>query len=195
HRARSCRGTRTLVLPTGSASGAHRLSRSDPRCPRVQPKRIKLNGIWREPPRQINLFEASFELFERLFLRHVEREAQLRNENRASPFEHRLLSRGQATTLIARRQVPYDFHDLVDVAGLHLLLMVLEPAAPVRGFTNIAFADELEQIVDIGFGDRWPHADVIDFVDRNLQHALAVNHLEQEILPFFTTDLELHLLL
>src|SRR5699024_8686241 len=46
-----------------------------------------------------------------------------------------------------------------------------------------------------GFGDRWPHADVIDFVDRNLQHELAVNHLEQEILPFFTTDLELHLLL
>jgi hypothetical protein len=73
--------------------------------------------------------------------------------------------------------------------------VVLEAAAPVGGLTNIALADEPEQVLDVGLADRWPHADLLGLVDRDGQGELAVDHLEHQVLAGLTEQLALLLLL
>src|SRR5690606_8406730 len=99
----SSRWRRCRAGPGGSASGA-------PAC---------RGGLARSA-------ELRLDALLRLLLGDVEREAQLRHEDAARLDEHRLLAGGEALGLLAQGEVPDDLGDLVHVAGLELLLVVLE---------------------------------------------------------------------
>src|SRR6476646_7662103 len=73
--------------------------------------------------------------------------------------------------------------------------MVLEAAAPVRRFANIALPDEPEQVLDVRLADRGSHPDLVGLVRRHRQDEISVNHLEHQVLLGLTEQLPLFLLL
>src|SRR3954470_22558051 len=66
-----------------------------------------------------------------LVLRLARRERQLRDQDLPRLGDHPLLARRKALLAVTDRQVPQDLGHLVGVAGMELLEVVLESAAPV----------------------------------------------------------------
>ncbi len=120
-------------------------------------------------------------LRERLFFGDVQREAQLRHEDAAGAHQHRLLARRESLGDLAQREVPHDFGDLVDVAALQLLLVVLEPPAPVGGLADVLLGEQLEEVVDVLDRDRRPHPDVFGLVRRHREGQVTVGDPEHEV--------------
>ena len=132
----------------------------------------------------------SSSFFERVVLGEVEREAQLRHEHAARLHEHRLLAGRQPLRRLAQREVPDHLGDLVHVAALQLLLVVLEPPAPVGGLAYVLLAEQLEEVVDVLGGDRRAHADFLGLVGGHRERHLAVRDLQDEVLALLAPDLE-----
>src|SRR5690242_19745137 len=66
-----------------------------------------------------------------LVLVHPLRVHQLAGEDLLRLDEHLLLARREPLLVVAQRQVPNDLRELEDVAGLHLVAVVLEAPIPV----------------------------------------------------------------
>src|SRR4051794_2038864 len=79
------------------------------------------------------LREGLVEAIQRRVLGDVEREGELAHEDLTGLHEHRLLTGREALVGVAQGEVPDDLGHLVHVAGLQLLLVVLEAARPVGG--------------------------------------------------------------
>jgi hypothetical protein len=79
-----------------------------------------------------------------LFLVHVLRVHELAGEDLLRLDEHLLLAGRQALLVVAQREVPHDLGELEDVAGLHLVAVVLEAAVPVLRHLRAAAGERLE---------------------------------------------------
>src|SRR5207237_485666 len=79
---------------------------------------------------------------------HLLRVHQLAREDLLGLDEHLLLAGGQPLLVVAQGQVPDDFGKLEDVAGLHLVAIVLEAAIPVFGHLRAAARQCLDDDLD-----------------------------------------------
>src|SRR5262249_18184662 len=81
--------------------------------------------------RLVRVGEDTVEPLGGLLLVHALRVHELGHEDLLRLHEHLLLARGEALVLVAEREVPHHLGELEDVAGLHLLAVVLEAAVSV----------------------------------------------------------------
>src|SRR5581483_11235808 len=83
----------------------------------------------------------------------VPRHRQLGGEDVPSLGVHRLLGGGELGRAQAGGEVPHHLGALVHVAGLQLLLVVLEPPRPVGGHPDVAHGEHVEDVGGILTGD------------------------------------------
>src|SRR5215208_664995 len=86
---------------------------------------------------------------------------ELGREDLLCLHEHLLLPRGESLLVIAERQVPHDLCQLEDVAGLHLVAVVLEAAIPVLRHRGAATGERLRDLLDHLFVDDLPQSDCL----------------------------------
>src|SRR5436190_4785959 len=129
-----------------------------------------------------------------LLLVHVLRIHQLAREDLLRLDEHLLLAGREALLVVAQRQVPNDLGQLEDVAGLHLVAVVLEAAVPVlrhlRAATGQRFDDDLDHV----FADHLAEPDLLGVLRGDVDRHVVVQDLDRQVLAFLTEHLALFLL-
>src|SRR5439155_5820001 len=91
--------------------------------------------------------EHALEPRDRVLLGEVLREAKLRGEDLLRLDVHLLLARREALLAVTQRKVPHDLGELEDVAGLHLVAVVLEAAVPVLRHLRAAARQVLDDLL------------------------------------------------
>src|SRR5262245_47683419 len=122
---------------------------------------------------------------------HALRVHELGDEDLLGLDEHLLLARGEAFLVIAERQVADDLGELEDVAGLHLVAVVLEAAVPVLGHRRPAPAQRLQHLLDRGLVDDLAEADPVGVLGRHVDRHVVVENLNREVLAFLAQHLSL----
>src|SRR4051794_9819730 len=108
--------------------------------------------------------------------------------------EHLLLPRGEALLVIAERQVPHDLSELEDIAGLHLVAVVLEAAIPVLRHRGAATGERLRDLLDHLLVDDLPQPDRFGVLARNVDGHVVVQDLDGQVLALLPQDDALFLL-
>src|SRR5207245_1715189 len=128
------------------------------------------------------------------FLVHVLRVHQLAGQDLLGLDEHLLLARREPFVAVAQGQVPDDLGQLEDVAGLHLVPVVLEAAVPVLGHLRAAAGERLDDDLDHVLADHLPEADLLGVLGRNVDGHVVVQDLDRQVLALLAEDLTLFLL-
>src|SRR4051795_10921118 len=108
--------------------------------------------------------------------------------------EHLLLPRGEAFLVIAERQVPHDLSELEDIAGLHLVAVVLEAAIPVFRHRGAATGERLRDLLDHLLVDDLPQPHRLRVLARNVDGHVVVQDLDGQVLALLPQDDALFLL-
>src|SRR3954470_4276393 len=119
---------------------------------------------------------------------------QLGREDLLRLHEHLLLPRGEAFLVIAERQVPHDLSELEDIACLHLVAVVLEPAIPVLRHRSAAAGERLRDLLDHLFVDDLPQPDCLGVLARNVDGHVVVQDLDGQVFALLPQDDALFLL-
>src|SRR5919198_1360662 len=138
--------------------------------------------------------EDAIEPVGRGFLVHLLRVHQLGGEDLLRLDEHLLLTGGQALLAVAEREVPHDLGELEDVAGLHLVAVVLEATVPVLRHLRAAAGEGLHDDLDHVFADHLPEAYLLGVLRRHVHGHVVVQDLDREVLTLLAEDLALFLL-
>ena len=95
--------------------------------------------------------------------------------------------------MVAQRQVPH-LRELEDVAGLHLVAVVLEAAIPVLRHHSAAAPQRLQHLLDGGLVDDLAKADPVGVLGRHVDRHVVVQDLNREVFAFLTEHFPLVLL-
>ena len=138
--------------------------------------------------------EHAVEPLGRLVLVHRLGVHELAGEDLLRLHEHLLLARREALLVVAQREVPHDLGQLEDVAGLHLVPVVLEPAVPVLRHLRPAAGQRLDDGVDHILVDHLAEADLLRVLARHVHGHVVVQDLDRQVLALLAQDLALFLL-
>src|SRR5215211_657380 len=130
----------------------------------------------------------------RLLLVETLRVHQLADQDLLRLDEHLLLAGGETLVPVAQRQVPYDLGELEDVARLHLVPVVLEPAVPVLRHRRPVARERLDDFLDGLLADDLPQADRLAVVGGNVHGHVVVKDLNSEVLTLLSQNLARFLL-
>src|SRR5262245_2320430 len=130
----------------------------------------------------------------RLLLVEALRVHQLADEDLLRLDEHLLLAGREALVAVAQRQVPHDLGQLEDVAGLHLVAVVLEAAVPVLRHGRAVPGQRLDDFLDGVLVDHLPQADLLGVVSRHVDGHVVVKDLDRQVFALFTQHLARFLL-
>src|SRR4051812_35565293 len=123
-----------------------------------------------------------------LVLGHLERVHQLGGEDLLGAGVHLLLARRQALVLLADREVAHDLGELVDVAGLDLVAVVLEPAVPVLGHLGHVVREHREHLLHRLLVDDPAQARLAGVLARDHDGHVVVQDLDGEVLAHLAED-------
>src|SRR5438132_5481049 len=127
--------TNSTSGPVGGCRSPFRCSLTVKRCP-------SWGGLARTSLREsVRLVQNLLDHALGLLLVRAGGEHELGHEDLPGLREHALLPGGEALLPLADGEVPDDLGDLVDVAGAHLLDVVLETAGPVRVHIGLVLAE------------------------------------------------------
>ena len=121
----------------------------------------------------------------------LQRRGDLADQVDPGPLVHRALGGRQRGVAVAGGEVPHHLGDLVHVAALQLLLVVLEPPAPVRRHTRVGLGEHGHEVLELVGRHRRAHADLLGHVDRDLQRHLVDDGLQDEVLALLAERLHL----
>src|SRR5207253_2173301 len=128
---------------------------------------------------------------DRVLLGEVLREAQLRGEDLLRLDVHLLLARRKTLLAVAERQVPHDLGELEDVAGLHLVAVVLEAAVPVLRHLSAATRQVLDDFLDRFLVDHLAEADQLAVLGWDVHRHVVVLDANGQVLPLLAEHLAL----
>src|SRR5262249_57381477 len=114
--------------PEPAAAISAQVAPASPELPPSGPRRCGLRLRSRLRLRLSGAGEDVVEPLRSLFLVHVLRVHELGGEDLLRLHEHLLLARRQALLVVPNGEVAYHLRELEDVAGLHLVAVVLETA-------------------------------------------------------------------
>src|SRR3989441_653962 len=116
-----------------------------------------------------------------LILVHLLRVHELAGEDLLRLHEHLLLTGREALLVIAQREVHHDLGELEDVAGLHLVAVVLEAAVPVLRHLRAGALEGLQHLLDHHFVDDAAKSDRLGVLARNVDGHVVVEDLDREV--------------
>src|SRR5207302_10083176 len=167
-----------------------RLLRTGLRCAFLRGGRRLLGGaVGAVRARQDTLEPLSGGLFVQVLRVH-----ELAGEDLLRLDEHLLLAGGEALFAIAKRQVPHDLGELEDVAGLHLVAVVLEAAVPVLRHLRAAASKSLDDDLDHVLADHLSEPDLLGVLRRDVDGHIVVQDLDRQVLTLLAEHLALFLL-
>src|SRR5436305_1389235 len=151
-------------------------------------------AVLRAPVRTGRTREHVVEPFRRRVFIEVLRVHQLTGEDLLRLDEHLLLARREPLLAVAQRQVPDDFRQFEDVAGLHLVAVVLEAAVPVLGHLRAAARECFDDDLDHVLADDLPEPDLLGVLGGDVDRHVVVQDLDRQILALLAEHLALFLL-
>src|SRR5215204_158685 len=107
---------------------------------------------------------------------------ELAREDLLGLHEHLLLAGRKALLLIPEGQVPNDLGQLEDVAGLHLVPVVLEAAIPVLRHLRSTAVQDLEHLLDHVFVDHLAEPDSLCVLRGHVDGHVVVQDLDGQVL-------------
>src|SRR5919106_4030845 len=113
---------------------------------------------------------------------------ELAGEDLLRLHEHLLLAGREPLLLIAEREVPYDLGELEDVAGLHLVAVVLEAAVPVLRHLRAASVQHLEDALHHVLVDYLAEPDAVGVLRRDVHGHVVVKDLDRQVLALLTQN-------
>ena len=93
--------------------------------------------------------------------------------------------------MVAQREILDHLGELEDVAGLHLVAVVLEAAVPVLRHLGLTRRESLDDGVDQVLVDHSPQTDLLRILDGDVHRHVVVQDLDREVLAGLTQDLAL----
>jgi hypothetical protein len=124
-----------------------------------------------------------------LLLVLVERVHQLGREDLLRARVHLLLARGQALLLLTDRQVADNLGELVDVTGLDLVPVVLEPAIPVLRHLGDVVREHVQDLLDGLLVDDPAETGLAGVLARDHHRHVVVKDLDRQVLALLPEDL------
>src|SRR6266566_62659 len=132
--------------------------------------------------------ENAVEPFGRFVLVHFLGVHQFARKNLLRLDEHLLLAGRKTLLVVAKREVPDDLGELEDVAGLHLVAVVLEAPVPVLWHLRTAAGEGLQNLVDHRLVDHFSQADGVGVLGRDVHRHVVMQDLDRHVFPLLTED-------
>ncbi len=129
-----------------------------------------------------------------LLLVHVERVRHLRYKDLLHARVHLLLAGREPLLVLADREVADDLGQFVDVAGLDLVAVVLEPPVPVLRHVRALVLEERHDLLQRLLVDHAPQPRDGGVLGRDHHGHVVVEDLDRQVLTTLPEDV-LHLLL
>src|SRR4249919_1473432 len=185
------RGTRRFGLTPPSSAPSSERSFARPSGWALRPPAPGSEKCWlcAGPARLADLLEHLLQELARLVLVHVLGVHELGREDALGLREHLLLAGRQPLLLVALGEVPHHLGHLEDVAGLHLVSVVLEPPVPVLGHLRAVALEHLDHLIDGLLLDHLAQSDTVGAVKRDRDGHVVVQDLDGQVLAFLVTHL------